>query len=338
MDIRAGAPEAKAGREWGLPASMVLVQLFMAGMIVLSKVSIAGGMFIFALLAYRGLLGAAFVVPFALGYERGKWREMDWHATGWIFLNALIGYTMPMSLYYYGLRDTTPSYAAIFMNISPLLTFILSLILRMETLQIRSIVGSLKIVGIMLSIGGTMLISLYKGKILHLWDPILEHHHRELTTKVAGNQLRGTIFLAGSSFTFSCWYLTQSKVLKVYPYKYWSTMATCLAGGFQTTLVGIILSRDKNTWKLGWDLNLVTILYSGVLATAGRYCMTLWVVSKRGPTYPPMFNPLSVVFTILLDSIFIGDEITVGSLVGTAMAIVGLYIFIWGKSKEVNEK
>lgn len=70
MDIRAGAPEAKAGREWGLPASMVLVQLFMAGMIVLSKVSIAGGMFIFALLAYRGLLGAAFVVPFALGYER----------------------------------------------------------------------------------------------------------------------------------------------------------------------------------------------------------------------------------------------------------------------------
>ncbi|KAF7099364.1 hypothetical protein CFC21_101001 [Triticum aestivum] len=285
MDIRAGAPEAKAGREWGLPASMVLVQLFMAGMIVLSKVSIAGGMFIFALLAYRGLLGAAFVVPFALGYERGKWREMDWHATGWIFLNALIGYTMPMSLYYYGLRDTTPSYAAIFMNISPLLTFILSLIFRMETLQIRSIVGSLKIVGIMLSIGGTMLISLYKGKILHLWDPILEHHHRELTTKVAGNQLRGTIFLAGSSFTFSCWYLTQ-----------------------------------------------------GVLATAGRYCMTLWVVSKRGPTYPPMFNPLSVVFTILLDSIFIGDEITVGSLVGTAMAIVGLYIFIWGKSKEVNEK
>jgi hypothetical protein len=56
--------------------------------------------------------------------------------------------------------------------------------------------------------------------------------------------------------------LLQSRVLKVYPYKYWSSMATCLVGGFQTAIVGIILRRDKNAWKLGWDLNLVTILYS----------------------------------------------------------------------------
>ena len=56
--------------------------------------------------------------------------------------------------------------------------------------------------------------------------------------------------------------LLQSKVLKVYPYKYWSSMVTCLVGGFQTALVGIILNTDKNAWKLGWNLVLVTILYS----------------------------------------------------------------------------
>uniref|UniRef100_A0A3B6TE05 WAT1-related protein n=2 Tax=Triticum aestivum TaxID=4565 RepID=A0A3B6TE05_WHEAT len=243
-----------------------------------------------------------------------------------------------MSLYCYGLRDTTPSYAVIFVNLIPLATFILSLVFRMETLRIWSVVGSLKIAGVLFSVGGTMLISLYKGKALHLWDPILKIHPKEQTTEGAGNQLRGTIFLVGSSFAYACWYLIQSKVLKVYPYKYWSSMVTCLVGGFQTALVGIILNTDKNAWKLGWNLDLVTILYSGALATAGKYCLNSWAVAKRGPTYPPMFNPLSVVFTILLDSIIIGNEITVGSLLGTTMVLVGLYTFLWAKSKEVRDK
>jgi hypothetical protein len=39
-------------------------------------------------------------------------------------------YSVPLSLYYYGLQDTTASYAVIFLNIIPLVTFMISLILR----------------------------------------------------------------------------------------------------------------------------------------------------------------------------------------------------------------
>uniref|UniRef100_A0A0E0B8P8 WAT1-related protein n=1 Tax=Oryza glumipatula TaxID=40148 RepID=A0A0E0B8P8_9ORYZ len=191
---------------------------------------------------------------------------------------------------------------------------------RLETFKLRSKAGLLKIVGVLVSVGGTMLVSLYKGKSLHLWNSILQHQ-KEQQTKSATNQLRGTIFLSGSSLTFACWYLVQSKVLKVYPYKYWSSMVTCLVGGFQTAFVGIILRRDKNAWKLGWDLNLVTVVYSGALATAGKYSLNSWAVAKRGPAYPPMFNPLSVIFTVVFDSILMGDDLTVGSLIGTAMDI-----------------
>ncbi|KAJ1275218.1 hypothetical protein BS78_05G119600 [Paspalum vaginatum] len=181
----------------------------------------------------------------------------------------------------------------------------------METLRITSTAGSLKIAGVIVSVGGTMIISLYKGKILHLWDPVLHLHNKEHVA-VATHQLRGTILLTGSSFMLACWYLIQSKVLKVYPYKYWSSMATCLVGGFQTAVAGVIFRRDKNAWKIGWDINLVTIVYSGALATAVKYSLNSWAVSKKGPSYPPMFSPLSVVFTVVLGSIFIGDNITVG--------------------------
>uniref|UniRef100_A0A0E0LUQ5 WAT1-related protein n=1 Tax=Oryza punctata TaxID=4537 RepID=A0A0E0LUQ5_ORYPU len=329
------AAAAAAGAGWKAPVSMVLVQLFITGQILLSKVSIGGGMFIFVLLAYHSFFGAVFLLPFALIFERGKWRDMDWGAFGWIFLNAFIGYSVPMSLYYYGLKDTTSSYSVIFLNITPLFTFILSLMFRLEAFKLRSMPGVLKIASILLSIGGTMLISLYKGKSLHLWDSIIQHQNEH---KSATNQLRGTILLVGSSFTFACWFLIQSKILKVYPYKYWTSMVTCLVGVFQTALVGIILRRDKGAWKLGWNLNLVTIVYTGVLATAGKYILNSWAITKRGPTYPTMFNPLSVVFTVVLDSVLLGNDVTSGSLIGTALVIVGLYLFLWAKAREIPKK
>jgi drug/metabolite transporter (DMT)-like permease len=79
---------------------------------------------------------------------------------------------------------------------------------RLETFEIGSIVGVLKIVGVLLSVGGTMLVSLYKGKSLHLWNSILQHQN-EPATKTATNQLRGTILLVASSFAYACWYLVQ---------------------------------------------------------------------------------------------------------------------------------
>lgn len=66
----AATAAAAEGAGWKTPVSMVLVQLFITGMIMLSKVSIGGGMFIFALLAYRSLFGAVFILPFALIFER----------------------------------------------------------------------------------------------------------------------------------------------------------------------------------------------------------------------------------------------------------------------------
>lgn len=59
----------------------------------------------------------------------------------------------------------------------------------------------------------------------------------------------------------------------------------------------------------------------GALATAGKYSLNSWAVAKRGPAYPPMFNPLSVIFTVVFDSILMGDDLTVGRLV----AFFGVY-------------
>ncbi|XP_072146647.1 WAT1-related protein At3g28130 [Setaria viridis] len=58
-----------------------------------------------------------------------------------------------MALYYFGLRDTAASYAVIFASMTPLVTFVLSILLGMEKLRLRSKEGSSKVTGVMAALG-----------------------------------------------------------------------------------------------------------------------------------------------------------------------------------------
>lgn len=56
--------------------------------------------------------------------------------------------------------------------------------------------------------------------------------------------------------------MIQVKVLKVYPWKHWSSVLTCVIGGLQTFVIGIIVKRDALSWQIGWNIQLLTIVYS----------------------------------------------------------------------------
>ncbi|KAJ1689120.1 hypothetical protein LUZ63_013275 [Rhynchospora breviuscula] len=232
---------------WKPAVCMVLVQAFMTGMILLSKIVITEGMFIFALLTYRSLFGALFILPFAFFFERGAWKMLALRSVGWISLNAFLGYAIPMGLYYYGLQYTTSSYSVIFTNVIPIATYILALIFRMETLRLCTLPGSAKFIGALICFGGTMLVSLYKGRALHLWPTVI-----------------------------------------------------------------------------------------GAFATAVKYSLNSYAVQKRGPSYPAMFNALSVLFTTFFGSLLLGDDITIGSILGVIFIIGGLYLFLYGKGKDLH--
>ncbi|KAF1889380.1 hypothetical protein Lal_00024705 [Lupinus albus] len=71
--------------------SMLLVQLFATGMQLLSRVILVQGTFIFALIAYRHIVAALCVAPFALYLERGHAKKFTWSVCSWIFINSLVG-------------------------------------------------------------------------------------------------------------------------------------------------------------------------------------------------------------------------------------------------------
>ncbi|AES62010.1 nodulin MtN21/EamA-like transporter family protein, putative [Medicago truncatula] len=53
----------------------------------------------------------------------------------------------------------------------------------------------------------------------------------------------------------------------------------------------------------------------------------------RGPVYSTTFNPLTMVIVALFGFLLFGQEMLLGSVV---VIFLGMYCFIWGKSKDIN--
>ncbi|CAK7324284.1 unnamed protein product [Dovyalis caffra] len=315
--------------------SMLIVQVIAIGMQLLSKVILSNGTFVLALMTYRHVVAALCIAPFAFFFERGVKSKLSWSVFFWLFLNSLSGIIMAMGLFYYGLKDTTATYAINFLNLVPVVTFVFSIILRIEKLGLGTGAGKIKTSGAILCVAGALVACLYKGKAFYLVHKSLEHHVQYKPSKV--HWTRGTIMLIGSCLSYSIWYTLQAKLIKVFPFKYHTTMISCILASLQSAVVGVCLDRSKAAWKLGWNLQLVTIIYSGALATAATFCLICWAVVRRGPSYPPMFNPLTLIFVAILEALILGAEITVGILLGMVLIIIGLYSFLLGKRKEMKD-
>ncbi|KAJ6376213.1 hypothetical protein OIU77_001059 [Salix suchowensis] len=144
--------------------------------------------------------------------------------------------------------------------------------------------------------------------------------------------------LIGSCFSYSLWYILQAKLLKVFPFKYHhTTMITCFLASIQSAVIGLCMDRSSAAGKLEWNLQLLTIIYSGSLASAATFCLISWAVVRRGPSYPPMFNPLTLIFVAVLEALILGAEITVGTLLGMVlMIIIGLYSLLRKTNEMTN--
>ncbi|CAL0315595.1 unnamed protein product [Lupinus luteus] len=314
--------------------SMLLVQLFATGMQLLSRVILVQGTFIFALIAYRHIVAALCVAPFALYFERGCAKKFTWSVWFWIFMSALVGMTMAPGLFYYGLRDTSATYSVNFLNLVPICTFLVSIICRMEKLSLQTWGGKAKSIGAILCVGGAIATSIYKGKEFYIGH--IGHHTQVIVVEHKTHKLRGTLFLVGSCFSYTTWFILQVKLLKVFPFRYWGTMIACVMAAIISSIIGVCMDSSQASWRLQWNLELITIVYSGALATAATFCLLSWAITIKGPTYPPMFNPLALVFVAFSEAFFLGEPLKVGTLLGMVLIIMGLYSFLWGKRKETQ--
>ncbi|KAJ4847383.1 hypothetical protein Tsubulata_018023 [Turnera subulata] len=303
---------------------MLVVQFAYAAVNVFYTLSTSEGMSPNVIVAYRYIFATVFMVPLAIVSERGSLNQ---------------------NLYVKSLSLSSATLASTMFNLVPAVTFVLAICFRLEKAGIGTLAGKAKVIGTVIGIGGAMVLTLYKGpeiKMLSTHIDLLKHihtHGKEVhhLTPSHASQVLGCLLALASCFSFALWLIVQAKMIAAYPYPYSCTALMTITAAIQSTVFALCVEKDWSQWKLGWDVRLLTVAYAGIVASGLMVFVTSWCVRMRGPLFVSAFNPLMTLLVALAESEFLQEKLHLGSVLGAALIVFGLYGVLWGKGKEIKK-
>ncbi|KAJ3676030.1 hypothetical protein LUZ60_003453 [Juncus effusus] len=321
--------------------AMIVVQVGFAGLNIVSKLAMDSGMSPLVMIAYRNIVATIFLVPLALLFERTTIMALNGKILFQVFLCSIFGATSNQILYFLGLKYSSPTIACALSNMLPAITFVMAVPFRMETVGIKKLSGQAKVLGTVLCVGGSMLMTFYKGSLIHIWPSHIHWRYAETATTSddasgSQNMALGAILIIASCFAWSIWFIIQAKMCKNFSSPYTSSALMCFMASIQCFVVGFAAERKLSVWSLGWDIRLAAVLYIGVIGSGLAFALMSWCIQKRGPLYVSMFSPLLLVIVAILGWAILDEKLYVGSATGSALIIVGLYLVLWGKGREMN--
>ncbi|XP_062187651.1 WAT1-related protein At5g64700-like isoform X2 [Phragmites australis] len=300
-------------------ATVLLIRLIYAGMHILTKAAFNQGMSTTVFVFYRHAVAAIFLVPFAFFLEIRKRQAppLNFKLSLKIFVHAFYGMAGTINLYSIGLNYASATSSSAIFNIVPVVAFILAVMLRMETLNLRTVHGVAKASGIFLCVGGVIVLALYQGpELKSLNHHQLLNHHASAAAAHAQSKKDWTlgIFLMTTSVViWSLWTVQQGPLLLEYPSKLLNTTLQCVFASVQSFVIALVLERDFSRWKLAGGVSLASVLFTGIVVAAISYYLQIWVIEKKGPVFLSMSMPLSLIFTMAIASFLLGEDVSLGS-------------------------
>ncbi|RZC75650.1 hypothetical protein C5167_051128 [Papaver somniferum] len=335
--------------EWHPAFLMVAINFALAIVNILHKKVIDGGMDHLTLITYRLYISVLVLAPMAYFLERRTRPKMTFRVLCLLFVSAILGLTLTSYLFLVGLQNTTATFICAFVNMVPVITFLMALPFGLETVNMRSMSGNAKVLGTVVTVCGAMVLTLYKGVQLTNFSDSGEttsiHHStiNHINWLYPNNRTErwtiGTIALVVGTLLWSSWFLVQAKISKIYPCQYSSTTITCFLGAIQSTLFSLATNRqDFSPWVLKGKLQILTVLYSGIVGSGLSFVGMSYCVKKRGPVFTATFSPLIQIVVATIGFSILDEPLHLGSVLGSILIIVGLYILLWGKNKEANAR
>lgn len=286
---------------------------------------------------YRNIYAVIVFGPFALYFERKLRPQMTLSVFLKIMLLALLEPVMDQILYYTGMKYTTATFAIAMCNILPALTFFMAWMFRLEKVNIRSLHSQGKIIGTLVTVGGAMVMTFVNGPPIPLpWTKVTRVHHPLATaTASPDHHLKGAIMITAGCFCWAAFYILQAVTLEKYPAQLSLTTLICMMGALQGTAMTLVIEKGKTSiWLIQWDMKLLATLYSGIIRSGASYYISGLVMKSKGPFFVTAFNPLGMVIVVIVSSFRLGEQLDVGRVVGALIIVLGLYLIIWGKSKD----
>ncbi|XP_027177815.1 WAT1-related protein At5g40240-like [Coffea eugenioides] len=200
--------------------------------------------------------------------------------------------------------------------------------------------------GSVVTIAGALLVVLYKGPMLikSPASPSLGFAFAQqpaVGTIITGTQqsdwVKGGALLAAKYVLGSLWYIYQAKVVAKYPAELLVVFFYNLSCVIIAAPVCLIEVPNSSAWNmLKHDVRLYSILYAGLLNSGFGILVHTWGLHVKGPVYVALFRPLSIAIAAAMGFIFLGDNLYLGSLIGSLIISFGFYVLIWARAQETN--
>ncbi|KAF7803673.1 WAT1-related protein [Senna tora] len=214
----------------------------------------------------------------------------------------------------------------------------------MENLNWRAAAGKAKILGIVTAMGGTMLLTLFKGPQLDtpsfhvsfLHPHVASPHSATSASSGNSNIALGALCVVGGGLSFALWFIVQAKVSEKYPCHYSSTALMNVMASVLSVAFAFCVDRDWSEWRLGWNIKLLTVAYSGLVPGGIMVVVIAWCVHMRGPLFVSIFSPMVLLISAFVQSFLMGEKLNLGTIIGGVLIVCGLYMVLWGKGKEIK--
>ncbi|KAI5677616.1 hypothetical protein M9H77_08566 [Catharanthus roseus] len=322
--------------KWKPVFAMLGVNLALAVNNVLLKKVLNQGMSYLMIITYRQTISTIFLIPIAYFYERKGWNSLRGSLVWGLFFSALLGATLSQYFFLVGLKYTSATYSCAFINIVPVVTFIVALPFRLEKVNLKKISGKAKVLGTLIGVGGSLVLALYKGIPL-INSTKYQNSVVEKAKHGTKDWVVGSLFLFGGSTMWSSWFVIQARIGNKFPFQYSSTAILSFFSAVQSAILCLIVDRNISQWILKGPLEISSVIYAGIVGSGLCYVVMSWCLKQRGPVFTSAFSPFIQIFVAVFDVSLLHEEINLGSILGSIIVIAGMYILLWGKSKEATE-
>nr|GLL47836.1 WAT1-related protein At3g30340-like [Ipomoea trifida] len=335
--------EMKSCVEWFPVMLMIAIDFAFAISNILLKKIIIDGMKHLVFITYRQSISTIFLAPVAFFLERNSRPKLTPRILCHLFLSAIVGASVTQYLFLVGIEYTSATFSCAFLNMVPVITFLMALPFGLETMNIRSRSGKAKVIGTVICLGGALLLTLYKGMPLVKFQgsQAINHSLGEAVMRSSSQRRErwtlGSFALLAGTLLWSSWFLVQSSIAKSYPCQYSSTAIMTFLSAIQAAVLAFCTDRNLSIWIPKKKIDMLYIIYNGSVSSGLCFVGMSWCVKKRGPVFTAAFSPLVQVMAGMVDIPILHEQLHLGSLIGSAIVIVGLYFLLWGKNKEMQK-
>ncbi|KAK3018203.1 hypothetical protein RJ639_002896 [Escallonia herrerae] len=144
-----------------------------------------------------------------------------------------------------------------------------------------------------------MLMTLYRGVPLfhRLHGQAAAHRPIEQTIKLGSGKRKekwtmGSVAMLAGTLLWSSWFPLQSYIGKRYPCQYSSTAIMTFFAAIQSATISLSMDRNLSMWVLKGKVEILSVIYAGMIGSGLCYVVMSWCVKKRGPVFTAAFSPL----------------------------------------------